>query len=234
MDILQRSKQSIFGLETQLTEIETNVSLNASEISNEQTRALQVETELDSAISILNSDELTEGSVSNLINANNPILNLTDIIINDIVNSKFAGINIPVGEVLYIRGNNDLSEVYNGYNNFIIVYDGSNTSVYQNSTVNILHITQVLGTYPKGYELIDLVNNTISIKISNLLTDSYTDSIQVFSTQGLMSVLDKVTNSFEALNYDNELVVMYDGSSFSAYKQPKVSISDLQSRMIFS
>lgn len=223
MDILQRSKQSIYGLETQLTDIETNISTNTSDIS------------------LLNADSATSGSVANQILTNNELL-LSALTVNAIVQSNFDGIVIPVGEVLYIRGNTDLSTyVYSGvlsvvleenaYNTFIIVYDGSTTTIYINARVTTSHVESLLATYPKGYDLIDLNTNTIAAKISTLLTESYTDSIQTFSAQGFMTVLDKATNTFDALD-GSEFVVIYDGSTFSAYKQQKITIGELQTRMV--
>ena len=74
MAILKRSKKSILGLDVQLGNIETNVSNNATNISGEITRATGAEGTLTTnlgnttaAVTILNADNTTTGSVDKKI-----------------------------------------------------------------------------------------------------------------------------------------------------------------------
>ena len=187
--------------------------------------------------------EFTSGSGGEAVNET---LNISTISVSNIINTIFAGVTIPDGEILYVRGNDGEIDttVYSGvlatvlenniYNNFIIKFDGTSSVVYVNSTVSEAHIQAVVQSYPIGYDSIDLTNNTISAKISTLLTETYTDAIQVFAYEGIMSTVQHEDNSFAALNKNKEFVVMYDGSNFSAYKKEKVTISDLQTRMVLS
>jgi hypothetical protein len=173
-------------------------------------------------------------------------LNVTDISVTGIINTIFAGITIPEDEILYVRGNGGEidTEVFSGvlstvldnntYNDFIIKFDGTSSVVYIKNTVEQIHVQNIINGYPIGYDSIDLTNNTISAKISTILTETYTDSIQVFAYEGLMASVEHENNTFTALNKNKEFVVLYDGSTFSAYKKQKVTISDLQNRMVLS
>jgi len=171
---------------------------------------------------------------------------ITTIPVSNIINTIFAGIDITDGEILYVRGNEGIIDttVYSGtlstvlinnkYNDFIIKFDGTSSVVYVNNTVDSSHVQLAINEYPIGYDVIDLTNNTISAKISSLLTDTFTDALQVFAYEGVVSTLEHEDNSFTALNKNKEFVAMYDGTSFTAYKKQKVTISDLQARMVLS
>jgi hypothetical protein len=173
-------------------------------------------------------------------------LEITTISVSGIINTIFAGITIADGEILYVRGNDGIidTNVFSGtlstvlinnvYNDFIIKYDGDSSVVYVNNTVDESHVQIAIGEYPIGYDVIDLTNNTISAKISTLLTETYTSALQVYTYEGIMSTVEKEDNSFTALNKNKEFVVMYDGSTFTAYKKEKVTISDLQTRMVLN
>ena len=173
-------------------------------------------------------------------------LDITSIPVTNLINGIFAGILIPAGEVLYVRGNgNEIdTTVYSGvlatvltenaYNDFIIKYNGTSSVVYVNSGVEELHVQTTINVYPKGYNSVDLTNNSISAKISTLLTETYTDSVQVFSYAGLTSTVSKENNSFAALNKNKEFVVLYDGANFAAYRQDNVTIGDLITRMVIT
>jgi len=194
----------------------------------------------------LENSDWSEFTTGNSGDATTEELKITDISVNGIVNSIFVGIEIPDGEILYVRGNDIEIEpvVYNGvletvlennkYNNFIIKYDGTSSTVYVNSLVNETHIQTVVNNYPLGYDLIDLSSNNISDKISNILSETFTDTLQVYAFEGVMSTLEKELNPFIALNKNKEFVVMYDGSNYTAYKKEKVSIDDLKNRMVLN
>ncbi len=199
--------------------------------------------QLQGGVENTNWSEFTSGSGGETVAET---LEITEIPVSGIINTIFAGISIADGEILYVRGNEgeidttvfsgSLSTVLinNVYNDFIIKYDGTSSVVYVNNTVDQSHVQLAINEYPLGYDLIDLTNNTISAKISTLLTETYTDSIQVFAYEGIMSTVEHEDNSFSALNKNKEFVVMYDGSTFTAYKKEKVTISDLQIRMVLS
>jgi len=171
-------------------------------------------------------------------------LKSTTIPVTNIINTIFSGVTIPSGEVLYVRGNEGeintsifsgtLSTVLinNKYNDFIIVFDGTSSSVYVNNNVDESHVQIAINKYPKNYDVIDLSVNSISANITSLLSTSYTDAVQVFSYEGIISTLEREDNSFTALNKNKEFVVMYDGQTFSAYKKQKVTITDLQNKKV--
>lgn len=178
--------------------------------------------------------------------ANTEELVVTSIPLNGVINTIFAGITIPIGEILYVRGNNGKinTTVYNGikttvltenkYNDFIIIYDGTNSSVYVNNTVDELHVQSAIAEYPIDYDVVDLVANTVSAKIVSILTSTYTDSLQIYTYEGVLSTIEKEDNVFEALNKNKEFVLIYDGTTFTAYKKSKVTIADLQDKKILS
>jgi len=173
-------------------------------------------------------------------------LDITTISVNGIINTIFAGITISEDEILYVRGNDSEinTDVFSGvlatvltenvYNDFIIKFDGTSSVVYVKNTVDQVHVQNAINEYPVGYDSIDLTNNTISAKISTILTETYTDAIQVFAYEGIMASVEHEDNTFSALTKNKEFVVMYDGSAFSAYKKQKVTIVDLQNRMVLS
>jgi len=203
-----------------------------------KTYQLQGGIDNDKWVEFINGSNQTE-TVSNT-------LKITTIPVTNLINDIFLGINIPDNEILYVRGNGDTIEttVYHGvlstvlsenaYNDFIIKYDGTSSVVYVNSDVEESHVQDTINAYPKGYNSVDLTNNNISSKISTLLKNTYTGSIQVFSYVGLTSTISKENNSFEALNKNKEFVVLYDGSNFSAYKHDMVTIDDLKARMVIN
>jgi len=171
-------------------------------------------------------------------------LAITAIPVSGIINTIFVGVTIPANEIIYVRGNDGLieSEVFSGslstvlinnsYNDFIIVYDGTSSVIYVNDTVNEAHVQLAVNAYPIGYDTIDLSSNTISTKISTLLSETYTNALQVYAFNGIMSSIEHEDNSFEALGKNKEFVVMFDGSTYSAYKKSKITIADLQTRMV--
>jgi len=191
---------------------------------------------------VTNSDwtEFTSGSAGTTSEA----LVVTTIPVSGIINTIFVGVTIPTNEIIYVRGNDGLieSEVYSGslstvllnnsYNDFIIVYDGTSSVIYVNNTVNEAHVQSAVNAYPIGYDTIDLSSNTISTKISTLLSETYTNALQVYAFEGIMSSIEHEDNTFEALGKNKEFVVMYDGSTYSAYKKSKITIADLQTRMV--
>lgn len=164
--------------------------------------------------------------------------------VSGIINTIFTGVTIVDGEILYVRGNDGLIEptvfsgslntvlINNAYNDFIIKYDGTTSVVYVNSTVDESHVQASINEYPKGYDVIDLTNNTVSANITNILSSTYTNSLQVYSFEGIMATLEQEDNTFEALNKGKECVIVYDGSNVTAYKKQKVTIGDLQARMV--
>lgn len=169
---------------------------------------------------------------------------VTAIPVSGLINTIFVGATIQPNKIIYVRGNDGLieSKVFSGtlstvlnnnaYNDFIIVYDGTRSVIYLNNTVNATHVQLAVNAYPLGYDTIDLSLNSISTKISTLLSETYTTSLQVYAFEGIMSSIAHEANSFEALGKNKEFVVMFDGSTYSAYKKSKITISDLQTRKV--
>jgi len=164
--------------------------------------------------------------------------------VTGLINGIFDGTAIPTNQVAFVRGNdgiidsvvrfgvlNDvlLNEVYN---NFIIVNNGTSSSVYYNNVVGEDIVQEIINDYPKGYDSINLSVNPLSTKIGNLLSQTHTDSIQFYAVSGVMARIEKGTSTFDVINQGEDFVVSYNGSTYSAFKKNTMSIADLQSRMI--
>lgn len=171
-------------------------------------------------------------------------LKLSTMSVNGIITGIFNGTTIQNGEVAYVRGNDglidstvrtgELTNVLNEnkYNNFLIVNNGTSSMVYYNSLIVESHIQDIISSFPKGYDSINLATNPLSPKISNLLIQTYTGAVQFYATSGVMSKIEKGTSTFDVIKSGEDFIVSYNGSSYSAFKKQTMSISDLQQRMI--
>lgn len=168
----------------------------------------------------------------------------TAISVSGIITSLFSGIPVPSGELLYIIGDagNINPEVFSGELNvilsehkiheFVIVYNGVNATVYKNQTLSDAYIQNIVAVYPRDYGVVNLIANPLSAKLVNILSQTYTDSVQVYSISGIVSKIDKYSNHFKALLDGDDFIVIFDGINYSAYKKNNINIEDLKSRMI--
>lgn len=171
-------------------------------------------------------------------------LELSTLTVNGVVNSIFGGLSIPNNEILYVIGDefNIGSKVYNGIlidvldlnknHNFIIVFNGTSSSVYVNTNIPETQISDIINSYPRDYTSINLVTNPLSTKLKNILSSSYTTNLEIYALTGIMSKIEKETNLFSVLNTNEEFIAIFDGINYSAYMNKNVEISYLQSRLI--
>ncbi len=106
------------------------------------------------------------------------------------------------------------------------------STVYYSSIVSESHVQEIIDEYPQGYDSINLTLNPLSTKISNLLSQTYTDKIQFYAVSGVMARIEKGTSTFDAISEGEDFIVSYNGASYSAFKKNSLSIADLQARMI--
>jgi len=168
------------------------------------------------------------------------------ISVSALINDIFIGVTIPDGEIAYIVNNGDTIDdtirygilknilTQNVYNNFIIVYNGTSSTVYYNSLVGETFVEKIINGYPVNYEILNLSLTPLSQKISNLLSTTYVNGIQFYAVNGIMSRCGNDKNTFRVLSDLDEFVVAYNGTSYNAFKRIGVAISELQSKKILS
>lgn len=181
---------------------------------------------------------------SQISSSQSTTLVLSTIIVSGIITSIFSGMSIPNGEILYVVGDEDgihttinsgiLATVLENNNTkmFIIVNNGTSSSVYVNDSVTISSVQSIIDSYPRNYVSINLVINPLSIRLKNFLNETYTDDLQIYGLQGVMSKVGKEQNTFYALNNEDDFVAIFDGINYSAYRKTDMTIQDLQSRLL--
>ena len=164
--------------------------------------------------------------------------------VSGLINGIFDGSTIPTNQVAYVRGNDgiidsvvrfdSLTNVLNDnvYNDFIIINNGTSSTVYYNNTVHEAHIQEVIDNFPMGYDSVNLTINPLSNKISNLLSQTYTSGIQFYAVTGIIARIEKGTSTFDVINQGEDFIVTYNGSTYFAFKKHSTMLADLQARLI--